>query len=160
MALHYCEGKNFADVEEIQDLLSLDAPPVDMVGDHSRNLAAALISVAFLFAFAQLWGLGKSAEEIFALGLQSFPDEFHGFKGTNKQKVECIRDVLMSRMHLIAPRRALQVTQASKTMSHKLVRTPNTQQLCHGFKNWLHFVLCVICKSSAHPLAHTMTSRG
>lgn len=37
MALNYCEGKNFADVEEIQDLLSLDAPPVDMVGVHSCN---------------------------------------------------------------------------------------------------------------------------
>ena len=89
-----------------------------------RNLAAALISVAFLFAFAQLWSLGKSAEEIFALGLQSFPDEFHGFKGTNVQKVECIRDMPMSRIHLIVSHSALQVTQASKTMFHKLVRTP------------------------------------
>ena len=36
---------------------------------------------------AQLWKMGSSPEETFKMGLQSFPDEFNGFKGTNVEKV-------------------------------------------------------------------------
>ena len=58
-ALQYCEGKNFADMEEIQDLLSLDAPPIDMVGVHSRNHATSpqAESMLLFYSYARSYGV-------------------------------------------------------------------------------------------------------
>jgi len=91
-ALRYFEDadKEFAHMNEMLHLLGLDTPPVEM-----------------------LWDMGQTPEEVSSLGLQSFPDEFKGFKGNHIQKV----------------------TQASEAMTHKLSRLMKT---VNGLKELLN----------------------